>query len=254
MTVLRVALLVSLAAAGLGTTAAALGSRDERGSAVLVRVCVERSDGALRLRRAGHRCRGSERTLSWRRGGLPGARGLAGPAGAPGDAEGGGGAGPPGPRGPSGPTGPPGPTGEAGPAGAPGAAGSQGPIGPAGPAGPPGPGIAEAIPVSFSHDEAGDVYHHVPLPAGSHWVVVLRVVVTVAAPSTPQAACWAEVDEGSGRRVVHARSSDPAVAARGAIVMVATADEDAEDTLTIACGGMLERTLLGVQGFLLRVP
>ena len=49
-------------------------------------------------------------------------------------------------------------------------------------------------------------------------------------------------------------SHDPEVAARGAIVMIATADEDAEDRLTIACGGMLEQTLLSVQGFLLRIP
>jgi phage-related baseplate assembly protein len=108
--------------------------------------------------------------------------------------------------------------------------------------------------VSFFHDEPSDVYSHVPLPAGSRWVVVLRLVATAAAPSTPQAACWAEVDEGTGRRVVHARSSDPEAAARGAIVMIATADEDAEDRLTIACGGMLEQTLLSVRGFLLRIP
>lgn len=109
------------------------------------------------------------------------------------------------------------------------------------------------IPVSFSHDETSDVYRHVPLPAGSRWVVVLRVIAGTTAQSSPQVSCWALVDEGSGSRVVRARSSDPKVDARTAIVMVATADDDADDTLTIACGGMLEQTLLTVQGALLRI-
>jgi hypothetical protein len=35
--------------------------------------------------------------------------------------------------------------------------------------------------------------------------------------------------------------------------MVAIADDEREDTLAIVCGGMLEQTLLTLQGALLRV-
>lgn len=109
------------------------------------------------------------------------------------------------------------------------------------------------IPVSVVHFGNDDVYHHVPLPAGSRWAVVIRVVASTAASSTPQAWCWAIVDEGRGVQLVRARSSDPTVAARTAIVMVAIADDEREDTLAIVCGGMLEQTLLTLQGALLRV-
>lgn len=108
----------------------------------VIRACVDRASGEMRIPRTARPCFARERTLIWS---VTGPAGPQGPVGAPG---------PPGPIGPQGDAGAPGPpgargpTGATGPAGAAGANGAPGPAGPAGPAGadgadgatgPPGP-------------------------------------------------------------------------------------------------------------------
>lgn len=108
----------------------------------VIRACVDRASGEMRIPRTTRPCFARERTLIWS---VTGPAGPQGPVGAPG---------PPGPIGPQGDAGAPGPpgargpTGATGPAGADGANGAPGPAGPAGPAGadgadgatgPPGP-------------------------------------------------------------------------------------------------------------------
>jgi len=117
----------------------------------IIRACVLRTTGALRIIDANKSCSPNERAIEWGQIGPPGPAGPAGPTGLAGPAGPVGPAGPQGAQGPQGPVGPRGPVGERGAAGPPGAvgpqgrqgeAGGQGPAGPAGergPAGPPGP-------------------------------------------------------------------------------------------------------------------
>jgi len=87
----------------------------------VIRACVDRASGEMRIPRTTRPCFTRERTLVWS------VMGPEGPAGAPG------------PPGPQGEAGPPGAPGSRGPAGATGPAGPAGPAGAAGATGPPGP-------------------------------------------------------------------------------------------------------------------
>jgi hypothetical protein len=102
----------------------------------IIRACVLRTTGALRIIDANKSCSPNERAIEWGQigpAGPAGPTGLAGPAGPVGPA------GPQGAQGPQGPIGPQGPVGERGPAGSQGLVGAAGPPGPAGPKGDPGP-------------------------------------------------------------------------------------------------------------------
>lgn len=104
------------------------------GTRGVIRACVQRKTGMLRIPRTGE-CRRNERPILLLQGSvsIPGIPGECGPQGEPGV---------PGQPGPPGVCGPPGPQGGTGPEGPPGPAGPQGVPGPSGPAGPQGvPGV-----------------------------------------------------------------------------------------------------------------
>lgn len=150
--VLSAAAAVMLLAGAGGAVAASTG-----GSGTVLNGCYSKSDGALRLLKAGQHCKSNEIAVSWNQTGPAGPQGPAGPAGpkgATGPAGATGAAGPQGPKGDTGPagatgpagpqglkgdTGPAGPTGQQGLTGPAGATGQTGPAGPAGPKGDTGP-------------------------------------------------------------------------------------------------------------------
>ena len=99
-------------------------------AAAVVKACVKKKGGAMRLLTKGTKCRKSETLLNLYA--APGEVGPQGPAGAPGETGAQGPAGAQGATGAAGADGPAGPTGPQGPAGE---AGATGPIGPTGPAG-----------------------------------------------------------------------------------------------------------------------
>lgn len=116
---------------GLFTVGSAPQAAQQTTTSPVIRACVDRASGDMRIPRTTRPCFVRERTLIWS------VEGPEGPQGRVGDQ------GPPGPSGPQGATGPAGLPGPRGPAGADGAAGAPGPVGPAGPAGPQGdPGPA----------------------------------------------------------------------------------------------------------------
>jgi hypothetical protein len=140
-TLVRVLVVLALAAAVAGAALAATGGRGHASSEAIT-ACASKSSGRLRVVSAKTVCRSYEHRLTWNvRGpqGAAGARGPEGPAGPPG-AEGP--QGPAGERGPQGEHGPQGAQGETGPAGPAGAQGPAGEQGPAGPQGQPGRGLA----------------------------------------------------------------------------------------------------------------
>jgi collagen triple helix repeat protein len=98
-------------------------------ASAVVRACVKKKTGAMRLLTRGTKCKRSERALDlYASPGEVGPQGPAGPSGQPGT---------PGTAGAQGETGPQGAVGPTGPAGADGAQGAEGPTGPQGPAGSP---------------------------------------------------------------------------------------------------------------------
>src|SRR5262245_1828319 len=78
----------------------------------IIRACVLRTTGALRIIDANKSCSPNERAIEWGQIGPPGPAGPAGPTGLAGPARPVGPAGPPGPAGPKGDPGPPGPKGD----------------------------------------------------------------------------------------------------------------------------------------------
>ena len=125
-------LVVTATLIGLGTVATSSQAAQQRQSESVIRSCVDRATGEMRIPRTTRPCFASERTLIWSVAGPigpTGPQGDAGPQGPPGAD------GAPGARGPSGSpgaTGPAGPQGNPGPTGPPGPQGDPGPVGPAG--------------------------------------------------------------------------------------------------------------------------
>ena len=116
--------LAGAALIGIVTAGSAPQAAQQKQADPVIRACVDRASGEMRIPRTTRPCFARERTLIWS---VAGPEGPAGPQG------------PQGPIGPQGDAGAPGPPGARGPAGADGAAGAVGPVGPAGPAGPVGP-------------------------------------------------------------------------------------------------------------------
>jgi len=120
---------------GLGTVATSSQAAEQGRADSVIRSCVDRATGEMRIPRTTRLCFASERTLIWS---VAGPIGPTGPQGAAGPQGPTGADGAPGARGPSGstgaigPTGPPGPQGDPGPTGPPGPQGDPGPVGPAG--------------------------------------------------------------------------------------------------------------------------
>lgn len=120
---------------GLGTVATSSQAAEQGRADSVIRACVDRATGEMRIPRTTRLCFASERTLIWS---VAGPIGPTGPQGAAGPQGPTGADGAPGARGPSGstgaigPTGPPGPQGDPGPTGPPGPQGDPGPVGPAG--------------------------------------------------------------------------------------------------------------------------
>jgi len=108
-------LLVVAMLIGLGTMATSTQAAQPKQPESVIRACVDRATGEMRIPRTTRPCFTRERTLIWS---------VAGPIG---------------PTGPEGATGPQGPAGAQGATGARGPSGSPGPSGPAGPQGDPGP-------------------------------------------------------------------------------------------------------------------
>ena len=108
-------LLVAATLIGLGTMATSTQAAQPKQPESVIRACVDRATGEMRIPRTTRPCFTRERTLIWS---------VAGPIG---------------PTGPEGATGPQGPAGAQGATGARGPSGSPGPSGPAGPQGDPGP-------------------------------------------------------------------------------------------------------------------
>lgn len=105
----------------------------------VIRGCVNRDTGVLRVLDPGESCKRREYAIDWNRMGPQGPRGPRGEKGEMGPQGAAGKPGAPGLPGPAGPAGPLGPIGPAGAIGAVGPMGPMGPEGPTGPAGPPGP-------------------------------------------------------------------------------------------------------------------
>jgi len=112
--------LVAATLVGLGTVATSSQAAQRRQSEPVIRACVDRASGEMRIPRTTRPCFTRERTLIWS---------VAGPIGP---------TGPEGATGPQGPAGADGATGARGPSGPPGAIGPAGPQGDAGPTGPQG--------------------------------------------------------------------------------------------------------------------
>lgn len=128
----------------------------QRASDPVIRACVDRASGDMRIPRATRGCYQRERTLIWS---VAGPVGPQGPSGAQG------------PVGPQGPAGSPGGRGPAGAAGAPGPAGATGPTGPQGDPGPAGPtGPAGEFGAYGTFDDTATV----PIPATGAIAVPIR--------------------------------------------------------------------------------
>lgn len=112
---------------GVITVGSAPQAAQQTASSPVIRACVDRASGDMRIPRTTRPCFARERTLTWS---VTGPAGPVGPAGAQG---------PTGPQGPAGADGAPGARGPAGPLGPAGPAGPQGDPGPTGPQGDPGP-------------------------------------------------------------------------------------------------------------------
>ena len=112
---------------GIITVGSAPQAAQQTASSPVIRACVDRASGDMRIPRTTRPCFARERTLTWS---VTGPAGPVGPAGAQG---------PTGPQGPAGADGAPGARGPAGPLGPAGPAGPQGDPGPTGPQGDPGP-------------------------------------------------------------------------------------------------------------------
>ena len=97
---------------GIITVGSAPEAAQQTATSPVIRACVDRASGDMRIPRTTRPCFARERTLTWS---------VTGPVG------------------PAGPTGAQGPAGAVGPAGAAGATGATGPAGPQGDPGPPGP-------------------------------------------------------------------------------------------------------------------
>lgn len=129
--ILGAATLVGAMCIGVITVGSTPQAAQQKQATPVIRACVDRASGEIRIPRTTRPCFQRERTLIWS---VEGPVGPQGPAGTPGLA---------GPMGPQGEVGAPGLPGARGPAGADGAAGASGPAGPAGPVGPQGdPGPA----------------------------------------------------------------------------------------------------------------
>lgn len=120
----------------LAFSATAAQAAPRASASAVVRACVVKKTGAMRLLTRGTKCKRSERKLDLYA--APGAAGPQGPAGAQGPAGTPGAQGQPGPEGPAGPVGPTGPAGADGTSGSDGQDGAAGPTGPTGPTGPAG--------------------------------------------------------------------------------------------------------------------
>ena len=112
---------------GIITVGSAPQAAQQTATSPVIRACVDRASGDMRIPRTTRPCFARERTLTWS---VTGPAGPVGPAGAQG---------PTGPQGPAGADGAPGARGPAGPLGPAGPAGPQGDPGPTGPQGDPGP-------------------------------------------------------------------------------------------------------------------
>ena len=124
---------------GVATAGSASQVAQVRQSESVIRACVDRTTGEMRVPRTTRPCFARERTLTWS---IAGPAGPEGPVGAQGPAGADGATGSRGPSGPAGATGPagdPGAIGPTGPQGDPGAIGPTGPQGDPGPVGPTGP-------------------------------------------------------------------------------------------------------------------
>ena len=121
---------------GVATAGSASQVAQVRQSESVIRACVDRTTGEMRVPRTTRPCFARERTLTWSIAGPAGPAGPEGPVGAQGPA---GADGATGSRGPSGPAGATGPAGDPGAIGPTGPQGDPGAIGPAGPQGDPGP-------------------------------------------------------------------------------------------------------------------
>jgi len=168
--VLAAAAAAGMLAAGAGGAVAATTA----GTSNVLHGCYSKADGALRLVKAGQRCKSGEIAVSWTEVGLAGPRGLIGPAG------------PAGGTGPIGPAGQKGATGEAGPAGAAGGTGPVGPVGDKGatgligPAGPAGASGYEMLENQFSAPPSTHVIQDLQCPTNE---VLLGGGVTLLAPA-----------------------------------------------------------------------
>ena len=120
---------------GVATAGSASQVAQVRQSESVIRACVDRTTGEMRVPRTTRPCFARERTLTWSIAGPAGPAGPEGPVGAQGPA---GADGATGSRGPSGPAGATGPAGDHGAIGPTGPQGDPGAIGPTGPQGDPG--------------------------------------------------------------------------------------------------------------------
>jgi lamin tail-like protein/collagen triple helix repeat protein len=120
----RRVLLVALPLVLVAGVALAAQPNGPRPSNAVIKACVKKKTGQVRVVGSGGACRRGESPLSWNAQGPAGVRGAAGVTG---------------PAGPAGPLGPSGPKGDAGARGATGPAGAAGPQGAAGAQGPAGP-------------------------------------------------------------------------------------------------------------------
>lgn len=110
-------------------TVAGLAVAAIRSSSGTIHSCYSKRNGALRIVKAGTKCKSSERALAWNQRGPTGPRGPRGPRGATGPR----GVGATGATGPTGPTGATGATGSTGTTGSTGGTGGTGPTGVTGP-------------------------------------------------------------------------------------------------------------------------
>ena len=132
-------LLVAATLIGLGTMATSTQAAQPKQPESVIRACVDRATGEMRIPRTTRPCFTRERTLIWSVAGPIGPTGPEGATGPQGPAGAQGATGARGPSGSPGASGPPGPQGDPGPTGPTGPQGDPGPVGPTGPQGDPGP-------------------------------------------------------------------------------------------------------------------
>lgn len=124
--------LVLATSVGMATAGGSIRTAADQQVGPVIRACVDRATGDMRIPRTVRPCYPRERTLTWSVEGPAGPEGPTGATGLPGPT------GPQGVRGPTGATGATGPQGDPGPPGPTGATGPQGDPGPVGPMGPAG--------------------------------------------------------------------------------------------------------------------